>query len=170
MPWNRRTLLKRLLGLTLISGATLLLKQRYWPDQLEPEERDTLQAFLETLLPSSPGNTPEPARLATSLQDKAGADAEYRYLIRAGCEWLNRSAQDRFRRPFAGLDPGQRDDVVTLAQAQSDGSEPKVFFLRLRQDIFNVYYALPESRAGNHLPGPPQPLGHPMYHLPPSRS
>ena len=119
-----------------------------------------LEAWVNTLLPAdvhSPGAGE--LDVHTSIADKAAVNPKALKLVRAGCRWLERQAQQQGKPAFAELGEEDRAAVVERAEYALPGSLPRVFFEYTREAAFVFYYARPESWVMLDYPGPPQPIG-----------
>ena len=168
MPLTRRKFLRLTTGIGLLASSGYILKDIFLPPQLDVAERRTLEAVLDTLIPSD--ETPGALKLGVSskILDKASQDAQYRRLIRKGCSWLDRKASGRGASGYSSLDEGNREAVMGELAGVPDGSVAAIFFEQLRSDAFFHYYAHAASWRGMGYKGPPQPEGYPDYTEPQS--
>ena len=174
MPLNRRRFLLLSIAAGLVGQSQRLLAAVVpytFPDSqpLDAEQSLCLQAWTDTLLPAdevSPAASElgVPSRVA----DKALGNPDYLKLIRVGCRWLNRQARKQGTQTFAELDVPEREGIVRLAEQAAAKSLPHAFFVYTRDDIFQFYYAQPETWVMLDYPGPPQPLGFMDYTRPPA--
>jgi hypothetical protein len=163
MAFSRRSFLRATLGIGLLASSGYILKEFFFPPQIGSAERRTLDALLDTLIPSDA--TPGAVQLgvARKIFDKASEDAGYRRLISKGCGWFDRKARGRGADGFPSLGEREREELVEQAEKADAGSVPGIFFERLRADAFFHYYAHPASWQGTGYKGPPQPDGYPDY-------
>jgi Gluconate 2-dehydrogenase subunit 3 len=168
MTFSRRSFLRLTLGAGLLASSGYILKDPFLPAQLYSGERETLEAFLDTLIPSD--ETPGALQLgvARKVLAKASEDNQYRRLIRKGCAWLDRKAKERGGTGYAKLGERAREEVAAESAVAPAGSVARIFFERVRSDAFFHYYACPASWAGLGYKGPPQPHGYPDYNAPQS--
>lgn len=160
---TRRKFLKLTLGAGLVASSGYILKEVLIPSPIGAGERLTLEAFLETLIPSD--LTPGALELgvARKILARASADARYRRLVKRGCGWLDGMSKRRGQAGYASLNESQREEVAGGAAAAPAGSVPRIFFEVMRSDAFFHYYANPASWAGLGYKGPPQPDGYRDY-------
>lgn len=171
MAVSRRSFLRISLGIGLLASSGYILKDLYFPSPLTAGEIGTLEAFLDTLIPAD--STPGALELgvAGKILVTAREDAGYRRLIRKGCGWLDGKARGRKADSFFSLDGQGREILVAEAAEHAQGSLPRIFFERMRNDAFSHFYAHPASWKGLRYKGPPQPDGYPDYALgPPAQS
>ncbi len=168
MALSRRSFLRLTLGAGLLASSGYILKDIFLPAQLYSGERETLEAFLDALIP--PDETPGALQLgvAGKILAEASEDNQYRRLIRKGCAWLDRKAKESGRAEYAALGERAREKVAEEAAVAPEGSLARIFFERVRSDAFFHYYARPASWAGLGYKGPPQPDGYPDYVAPQS--
>jgi hypothetical protein len=168
MAFSRRSFLRTSLGIGLLVSSGYVLKDLFLPAAIKPEERRTIEAFIDTLIPQD--TTPGALQLgvAAKILAKAHEDGQYRRLARKGCEWLDRKAGTRRADGFFSLGGREREELVGQAAKAAVGSVPRIFFERLRADAFFHYYANPASWKGLRYKGPPQPDGYPDYAAEPS--
>jgi hypothetical protein len=119
-----------------------------------------LEAWVNTLLPPD-AHSPGAGELGVHLHitEKAAINPKAVKLVRAGCRWLERQAQQQGKTAFAELGEQDRTAVVERAENAAPRSLPRVFFEYTREATFVSYYAHPESWAMLDYPGPPQPVG-----------
>uniref|UniRef100_UPI003F695613 hypothetical protein n=1 Tax=Methylophaga sp. TaxID=2024840 RepID=UPI003F695613 len=65
------------------------------------------------------------------------------------------------------LDEAQTTQTVINLEKTAKGSNPQLFFERIKSDAFIFYYANPASWYGLGLSSPPQPVGYPNHDQPP---
>lgn len=160
---TRRKFLRLTLGAGLVASSGYILKEVLIPSQIGTGERLTLEAFLETLIPSDLTAGALELGVARKILARASGDAQYRRLVKRGCGWLDGMAKRRGRAGYASLGEGQRDEVTGEAAAAPAGSVPRIFFEVMRSDAFFHYYANPASWEGLGYKGPPQPDGYRDY-------
>jgi len=151
------------LGTGLLASSGYILKNVFLPSQITSREVKTLEAFLDTLIPSD--ETPGAIELGVAERIRLLADQDYRYkrLLKSGCVWLDNKASERAADTFSSLDPAKREDIVREASGSGRESLPRTFFERVRSDSFTHYYAQPETWKSLGYKGPPQPDGFPDY-------
>lgn len=128
---------------------------------------DSLPAFLDTLIPAD--STPSASQLGLdrALARHAQEIENYPRLLELGCAWLDEVAARLHGGSFDGLRPPQQEAVVTLAEASAANSIPRLFFERVRFDLFGLYYASPASWQGLGIASAPQPAGYMDFARPP---
>ena len=163
MSFTRRTFLK-LLSLAL----ALPYPGRLFAASMGHDTAAILTAFLDTLMPAD--ETPAASELGVdkTLLDKAETDRRYRRLLTRGCDWLDNMAVNTYQTHFTALTEQQRIHVVKLMERSEPGTLARVFFSRLRTDLFEHYYSQPASWKGLDIDRPPQPNGYPDYNRPPA--
>jgi hypothetical protein len=163
MALSRRSFLRLALGTGLLASSGYILKNVFLPSQITFRENKTLEAFLDTLIPSD--ETPGAIELGVAEKIRLLADQDYRYkrLLKSGCGWLDNKASEHAADTFSSLSPAKREDIVTEAAGSRHESMPRNFFERVRSDAFNHYYAHLETWKSLGYKGPPQPEGFPDY-------
>ncbi len=163
MEVSRRRFFRITLGIGLLAVSGHILKDIFLPASLTTREAATLEAFLDTLIPSD--ETPGASQLgiAGRLLTGIGKDRNYRRTIKEGCAWLNEKAKRYGAPDFAGLGEQQKEDIIAEAEAGPAGSLQRLFFEKLRSEAFSFYYACPETWKALAYQGPPQPDGYPAY-------
>lgn len=160
MPLTRRRFLIRSAVLWLLARSRQLLAG---DGDTRAKKTDSLQSFpayVDTLIPDD--ETPGGVSLGVDSQivAKAKNDADYEYLLKRGCQWLDEQARQRGADSFTALQPADREAVVSAAQASPDRSLARVFFNATRDDALLFYYSNPASWPGLGFRGPPQPQGY----------
>ena len=158
-----RSTRRRFLGCSAI--AYLLTR---WPKLLaaapKPKavrgELRSFPAYVDTLIPED--ETPGGVALGVDKQivSKAKNDADYEYLLKRGCQWLDEQARQRGADSYTALQSVDREAIVAAAQASTDRSLARVFFDATRDDALFFYYSNPASWPGLGFRGPPQPQGY----------
>ncbi len=163
MPLNRRKFLRLTLGMGLLATSGYILKGVYMPAQLDVREVTTFKAFLDSLIPSD--ETPGALQLGVGekILKKASEDAQYRRVIREGCNWLDRRAKSRGGAGYSSLSLRRREELLGESAVSPQRSAARIFFECIRSDAFFYYYAHPAGWTGLRYKGPPQPEGYPDY-------
>lgn len=169
MQLSRRELFRLIFGAGLLAASGYIFRNILFPPEFSPQEKQTLAAVLDTLIPADA--TPGALQLgvAEKLQEKAKTDTQYRRLLRQGCAWLDSQARKRQGSRYASLAERDRGAILTLAEGSGDGSFQRMFFLQLRTDGFHYYYGHAGSWPQLGYPGPPQPRGFADYDAAPRR-
>lgn len=170
---TRRTLLKLSIVAGLLLGrARMALTEplRNLVKEKKPlTQNQTLDAFLETLIPADT----TPSALQAGVKEKIIAKAEtmprLEGLIQYGCLWLDKKAIERGSTGFPTLSEGDRETVVAIAASAGRKSKARSFFATMRHLAFSYYYSEPAIWKDLHYPGPPQPKGFKNYYLQPKR-
>jgi hypothetical protein len=188
-PLSRREALKRVIGLSIALAAldmpafaqtpvrgigtdpNLLKKEIPWPRILTAEERKTVTALADLIIPADEFG---PAASAVGVPDfidewvSAPYDVQQADLkvIRAGLAWIDQESQKRFSKGFADVGPDQQslilDDVVKEGTPQR--AQAFSFFRVFRDRAAGGYYSTLEGwkaigYVGNvpmaEFPGPP---------------
>jgi hypothetical protein len=160
---KRRLFIKLLLQSILsLSGYALL--PRSGAAALRKPKSGTLASFLDTLIPE---DNISPSASMLGLEHKLVKHAKridnYTLLLERGCEWLNLQSQALYRTDFDNLSSSQRESVVGIAENSQQNSIPKLFFERVKYDLFGFYYTESAAVKGFNLRFPPQPSGYPDY-------
>ncbi len=124
---------------------------------------DNFPVFIDTLIPEDETPSASQLHMHTKLIGHAKTIKNYPALIRLGCDWLNLHANTTYALTFETLNEQQRIATVLLAEQSALGSIPRLFFDRIRTDLFQFYYADPQSWKGLGINSPPQPAGYPDY-------
>ncbi|MDZ7734864.1 MAG: gluconate 2-dehydrogenase subunit 3 family protein [Gammaproteobacteria bacterium] len=163
MSFTRRAFIKLLsLGLLLRYPSAV-----FAGPGLQDHEK-TLAAFLDTLMPADETPAASELRIDQTLLQKSDGDERYRRLLRNGCLWLERTARRKYQSDFTALTGRQRVRIVELMEQARPRTIARVFFHRVRTDLFEHYYSHPESWKGLDIDRPPQPKGYPDYDQPPA--
>lgn len=120
-------------------------------------------AFADTLIPEDESPSASALGLDRELIRHAEGVENYTRLLLLGCWWLDEQAATFMQSDFDALTSERREVVVTTAEVSPPGSIPRMFFERVRQDLFGFYYAHPASWKSLGLEAPPQPAGNPDY-------
>jgi hypothetical protein len=166
MRLTRRFLLKLFaaLGVMFAPKITLADKKKTYSRSISLR---ALSPFVDTLIPED--TTPSASQLGVdrALIDMARTDSNIAVLLVAGCEWLDKAAQDLGKKEFTELDQAARDEVVRVAEDSPRRNLSRMFFDTIRHHAFRHYYAQPASWQGLGYSGPPQPRGFPDHVAPP---
>ena len=130
------------------------------PPALTHSSLTTLTAFIDTLIPADATPSASQLGLEPALRRHAAAIENYPRLLELGCEWLDATGMRLHRAGFAALPATRREAVVTLAETSPTNSIARIFFDRVRFDLFGLYYASPASWEGLGFDSPPQPVGY----------
>lgn len=122
-----------------------------------------MPAFLDTLLPEY--DSPSATQLGADRQllNYAATVDNYLRLLQLGCQWLDQQALSTGNKTFAQLSPEIREDIVRAAEASPENSVQRLFFERVKSDIFRFYYTNPASWPAIGFNGPIQPIGFPDF-------
>lgn len=158
MSFTRRAFIKLLsLGLLLRYPPALFAEAGL------QEHKKILTAFLDTLMPADETPAASELRIDQTLLQKSEENGQYRRLLQHGCNWLEKTAQRQYRAGFANLTEQQRVGIVKSMEQARSRSIARVFFVRVRTDLFEHYYSHPDSWKGLGIDRPPQPEGYPDY-------
>lgn len=164
---TRRTFIRYVIGAALLAASGSLLKSIFFPSRISKHEARSLRAYIDTLVPSdSISRGAVELGVTEKILASARTDKKLRRLIKSGAGWLNRRAWLRRKGSFSSLEPGARNEVVSLSASARRGAAERVFYDRIRLEVFHHYYAMPETWAVAGYEGPPQPKGYPEYHSP----
>ena len=136
-----------------------------WPLTLTPEQRATVAALCDVIIPADEESPSASAVgvpdfidewISAPYGDPAYPDADSwpfardRALLLRGLDWLDEESGGQYGRPFAALDPGERnaicDDICFLPKAPPKLVPPAVFFARFRDLTAAGFYTTPEGR------------------------
>jgi len=170
-------------------GSTLVAGTRFDPDLVNPvvpwdlplteEERDTLAALCDMIIPAD-DRSPSASELECHDFIDEWVSAPYegmqrdKVVIRGGIVWLNAESNRRFGAPFSGLTGAQRteicDDICHLPDAAPEHRSAARFFDRVRDLTASAFYTTKEGMddigyVGNiplvdWPPPPPEALRH----------
>ena len=126
-----------------------------------------LPFFLDTLIPADITPSASQLGLQATLIKHAQSIKNYTKLLELGCQWLDLQANSMSRKNFSNLHQEGLEKIVSIAEESRDSSIPKLFFDRVKSDLFSFYYSHPESWTTLGFYSPPQPLGYPNFTLPP---
>jgi hypothetical protein len=125
-----------------------------------------LPVFLDTLIPEDSTSSASQLGIHEQLIRHARDIQNYTRLLELGCEWLDGQANALYGKGFINLGMNQRIRVVKIAEATEKHWMQRVFFDRVRQDVFSFYYSQPVSWTGLIITVPPQPFGYARYDKP----
>lgn len=166
MDDERRVLLRA----TLASPLVLLAATGIASTSISADSIQTLKAYLDILIPADESPAASAVGVHEALLASMKADGRYHYLVTEGISWLARQADAVAQRPFAELPLSAQEDVVTRLAGQRVSTLLKLFFDRTRADAMRAYYAQPLAWPTLGINATPQPVGHPNYTQPPSRT
>lgn len=173
MAVTRRRFLQFPLAAGLLPTLVMDIGHAYPSSELETEDdearfEDILQRYVDALIPadSSPGavmlGVPQKmllkARMVRGQLDQ----------LQAGCELLDRLAQERFQSGFERLAPGQCNHIIGQIADTDANREAQAFFRLTQHDAFAFFYSHPASWQDLAYPGPPQPAGFMDHDRPPA--
>ena len=167
MGVTRRSILKALgLGglMTLAGGIAWKFRHKLIP--FSEREEKILSRYIDLFIPADGSPGALDLKLDASIINKARSNAEYAWLIRQGCTWLEHEAQSVFRGAFLRLPEDQQIILIERLSTQNRGNTNFRFFRTLREDLFGEFYSRPESWISLGFNGPPQPLGYMDQDLP----
>lgn len=163
---KRRDFIKRLLHyLSIISVVQLPNVYAKTPSEYLIESM-VFSAFIDTLIPEDVTPSATQLSMDKKLISHAQNIENYIKLIHLGCQWIDTKSKIRFSKPFILLNNHQQEVIVQLAEDSVTHSIPKMFFDRIRADLFWLYYAEPSAWGGLKFNSPPQPLGYRDYTMP----
>src|SRR5512135_2072773 len=124
MAFSRRSFLRLTLGIGLLASSGYILKNVFLPSQITSRENKTLEAFLDTLIPSD--ETPGAVELGAvgNIRHLSDKDYQYRRLLKSGCAWLDNKAAKHSAETFSALDAAKREEVVRQAAGSGPDSMP----------------------------------------------
>ena len=126
----------------------------YWPLTLAPEQRETVAALADVILP---GDERSPSATSVGVVDfiDEWVSAPYpsqqvdRRLILQGLPWLDAEARERFSAPFAQLHETQQneicDAICSVERAAPEYRDPARFFHTFRDLVMAGFYTTPEG-------------------------
>lgn len=128
----------------------------------------SLPAFLDTLIPAD--DSPAATQLGMDKQMIAHAAAivNYSRLLQLGCAWLDAQALSMGSVDFGQLGQQEMENITRLAEQSPGDSVQKLFFERVKSDLFTFYYSNPASWPALGFAGPPQPAGYPDFAVAPA--
>ncbi len=153
---NRRDLLKVLAAVPIAGGMTwappeveaawlrsqALRRARktgedFVPTFFTPDEFETVKLLADLIIPADDRSGSATEAGVPEFIDFMAIDNETLQVpLRGGLAWLDRACRERFDRPFAACDPGQRtavlDDIAWPARARPEHSQGVAFFNRFR--------------------------------------
>jgi hypothetical protein len=128
----------------------------YAPAFFSAEEYTTLSRVADVIIP--PGDTPGAAAAGVPeyIDRVVSANAEHRSLMRAGLEWLDRQARDRFGTPFAALGEPQQLSLLQPLSDRIDREARELQARRFRSEAggSRVYYVPLTEKAPPARPVP----------------
>ena len=122
------------------------------------EERTTLAAFLDTLLPRDElSGSATDLGIDRQLWAFSTSEPDFRKLVDYGCRWLNMTGSS----PFPALAIEQQIAVVDWMSRADWNEIPRRFYELVRQVAIELYYSNPAALNGQPINRSPQPLGYP---------
>ena len=124
--------------------------------------RETLSAFLDVLIPKD--ETPAASELGihTKIILHAYSVENYIPLLKLGMDWLDNQSQISFSKNYKELGKKEQEKLAYIASSQEAPSVVQLFFDRIKNDAFFMYYTQPDSWKGM-IGSPPQPYGYPDF-------
>lgn len=159
MTFNRREFIKKS-GLTGFVSLFIPFVTFAKPDsEVSGIDLSALRSYIDLLLPEDllPGALQ--LKADNVILKKAEQDAQYAQAIRQGVHWLNFLAQKLNKTDFSSLPEDSQLKIVALSEHSQLATLPNLFYLTVRQDVFQFYYAHPEILKYFPYSRPPQPLG-----------
>lgn len=139
------------LGSTIDLASAAVLAPAY------KEERSTLAAFLDTLLPRDElSGSATDLGIDGQLWAFSTSEPDFRKLVDYGCRWLNMTGSSQ----FSALASEQQIAVVDWMSRADWNEIPRRFYELVRQVAIELYYANPAARKGLPISRSPQPLGY----------
>jgi len=120
-------------------------------------------AFIDTLIPEDSSPSASQLNMDRKLIAHAGNIKNYLKLIQLGCQWLDAQSKASYGKTFMSLKSTQKEAVVQLAENNPTESVSKMFFDRVRADLFRFYYSDPSTWEELGFTRAPQPIGYPEY-------
>lgn len=169
---TRRRFVK--LVMLLVGGSLAGLTARNWPLQgnrhaLSEAEQALVTRYVDLLIPAD--ETPGALELDVHRQVMEHT-ATHSYLLKSikdGGDWLDREARRLNKATnFLSLAPQDQIRLIEQSEASQLGTAQRRLFSQLRQISFQYYYGDSRSWMQLGFQGPPQPLGHFDYQLPPN--
>lgn len=165
MPFTRRTFIQLLSAVPLLQYPLHLLAAPSLRD-FEP----TLIAFVDTLMPADDSPAASEVGVHQQLLNRADGDRRYNRLLLNGCLWLENIALKQYNTEFRSLAEQRRITIVELIATGETPRFARIFFNRVQDDLFEIYYSQPGSWRGLGIDRPPQPIGYMNYNKPPATS
>ena len=168
---SRRRFIKKV-GIFLAGGTLAGLVARYWPIRgkrhpLSAAEQALLTRYVDLLIPAD--ETPGALDLDVHRQimEHTVAHPPFLKVTKEGGKWLDHEARRLDAKDFVSLTPQHQIRLIERSEGSKVGTVQRRLFSQLRQISFQYYYG--DSRSWGRLGfrGPPQPLGHYDYQLPP---
>lgn len=122
------------------------------------EERATLAAFVDTLLPRDElSGSASDLGVDRQLWAFSKTEPDFRKLIEYGCRWLNMTGSSQ----FSALASEQQIAIVDWMSRADWNEIPRRFYELVRQVAIELYYSNPAAWRGLPISRSPQPLGYP---------
>ncbi len=128
---------------------------------------NSLRAYIDMLIPEDQLPGALSLNAETVILQKAEKDHDYATAISRGVLWLNIWAKKLGAMNFYELPEANRLKIVALSEQSRLATLPNLFYLTVRQDVFQYYYAHPEILKHFYYARPPQPDGFPDFSEPP---
>lgn len=168
VTFKRREFLKSTGLVGVISLINPWLKMAIGSDKDTSIDLSALQTYIDLLLPED--RLPGALQLGADkvILKKAKQDERYAKAIYRGVNWLNFVAKKLNTPDFASVSVESQLKIVALSERSQIATLPNLFYLTVRQDVFQYYYAHPEILKYFYYARPPQPLGFVDFTKPPS--
>ncbi|MBE9562073.1 MAG: gluconate 2-dehydrogenase subunit 3 family protein [Proteobacteria bacterium] len=154
---NRRLLLQRLLGGSLLVSAGWMLKSIFLP--VTEHEKLIWRSWIDHLIP----NDETPGALDLGIDHIFWQETEQNIrlfvLVRHGCAWLDKVALNIYKLPFIELNETQANNIITATTQTPFNDIPNRFFRYSHLRAMQLYYTDPRSRIGTVWEQTPQPIG-----------
>jgi len=154
---NRRLLLQRLLGGSLLISAGWMLKTIFLP--VTAHEKLIWQSWIDHLIPTDQTPGALDLEIDHKLWQEAEQDIAVLVLVRQGCSWLNQVALQNYNLSFSELNETQANTIIAAATQSPFHYLPNRFFRYSHLRAMQLYYTDPRSRIGTVWEQTPQPIG-----------
>ena len=148
MKLTRRGFLGLSLATGVLAGGGLWLRRFIRPAPLTSSEVNTLESYLDTLIPADDSSGAVELGVTDSLIQKAAVNKRYKKLIQKGCKWLDSEAQRQEGADFAALTEPQREGVMRVAVPMADRRGVVLLALLFVVTGVILIWRRPQSRSG----------------------
>ncbi|MBL4848447.1 MAG: hypothetical protein JKY65_23245 [Planctomycetes bacterium] len=162
--WSRRGVVAALAG-----GALVVPLSAWWltqgppievaPGAVGPPEQVSLEAFLDTILPSGEFPGHRETGVLGVLWSVAERNQALRAKFREGAQLLDLAAKGS----FVASSPDARTRTLASLAAAVRSDPGRLYYVFLRDQAMRLHYTHPVARARLGFNQPPQPSGYPGY-------
>ena len=157
---NRRKFLGSLCAAAYVAPLVFSIRSAYPADEVV--DIRTLSSFLDILIPKDITPSASQLDIPSKLVRHAHSIENYIFLLRQGLTWINSHSRHNYKSNFSNLTVGQQEKITHAAASAEAPAIVQLYFTRVRNDSFFIYYSQPDSWSGM-IESAPQPSGYMDY-------